>query len=230
MHVIWLVVNDLCIICHSFLTVITREKADFSEVTYARLLQSFSLLKPFLTIDCKLAFRSASIQSTTAGENNVLHCIVSFHSELHHNTEENTSVSFFQRKFFLISYDLGVWNISWLLSRELLSYPSVSVQICVNPSLSAATWVRCLGISAVSIVRSFVDTSKPDEGSLGLYKAWTLKTFKERFTPFLYQITDFIQMKSFRQLIHNCTATVNHCCLLKNNSLWVWNKVRMSKW
>ncbi len=140
-------------------------------------------------------------------------------TQLHHNTEENTSVSFFQRTFFLISYDLGVWNISWLLSRELLSYPSVSVQICVNPSLSAATWVRCLGISAVSIVRSFVDTSKPDEGSLGLYKAWTLKTFKERFTPFLHQITDFIQMKSFRQLIHNCTATVNLCCLLKKQQL-----------
>ncbi len=216
MHVIWLVVNDLCIICHSFLAVITREKTDFSEVTYTRLLQSFSLLKPFLTIDCKLAFRSASIQSTTAGENNVLHCIVSFHSELHHNTEEKTS---FKERFSVISYDLGVWNISWLLSWELFSYPSVSVQICVNPSLSAATWVWCLGISAVSIVRSSVDTSKPDEGSLGLYKAWTLKTFKERFTPFLHQITDFIQMKSFRQLIHNCTATVNLCCLLKKHQL-----------
>ncbi len=87
-----------------------------------QILQSFSLLKPFLTIDCKLAFRSASIQSTTAGENNVLHCIVSFHSELHHNTEEKT---FFQRTFFC--------HILWFrcLKSFLTAFPRIALlSIC----------------------------------------------------------------------------------------------------
>lgn len=43
------------------------EMTDHSLLMYDGLLQTFSPLKPrpFLTIDCKLAFRYASIQSTT---------------------------------------------------------------------------------------------------------------------------------------------------------------------
>lgn len=139
MHVIWLIVNDLCIYCHSFLNVITREKTDFSVVTYARLLLSFCLHKLFLTIDCKLAFRSSSIQSTTDGENNVLHYILSFHSDVHHNTEEKICRYFSTTSLqhFFISYDLDVWNISWLLFlRMTLISICKCADLCQSQSFS----------------------------------------------------------------------------------------------
>jgi len=45
----------------------SSDMSDFSLVKHAGLLQSFSVLKPrpFLTIDSKLPFKSASIQSTS---------------------------------------------------------------------------------------------------------------------------------------------------------------------
>lgn len=56
------------------------EKTVFSLMTYTGLLQSFSWLElcPFLTIDCKFSFTSASIRLTTNAQNHASPYIVFF--------------------------------------------------------------------------------------------------------------------------------------------------------
>lgn len=66
------------------------ETSDFSLVMYAGVLQSACRLKPrpLLTIQCKLEFGSASIQSKTDGQNPASHFFQIIHFTLMYNTKE----------------------------------------------------------------------------------------------------------------------------------------------
>lgn len=74
MHVIHPSVNDSSMHISSFLINVIMQSSgeilDFSHVMHARL-QSFSLLNPFLTIDCKLTLRLVDFKSSMESTNDV---------------------------------------------------------------------------------------------------------------------------------------------------------------
>lgn len=86
------------------------EKTVFSLMTYTGLLQSFSWLElcPFLAIDCKFSFTSASIRLTTNAQNHaspyiVFFFLLVFHLDAHHNMEEMLA-TFGLRNCIIVGY------------------------------------------------------------------------------------------------------------------------------